>query len=44
MLYSFNPFHRYLNHGDFGWLYNAILHLNDFPAPQPREHAGLALD
>ena len=21
-----------------------ILHWNDFPAPQPREHAGLALD
>jgi len=44
LLYSFNPLHRYLNHGDHNYLYNAILHWNDFPPPQPEDHPGLALD
>jgi hypothetical protein len=31
ILYAFNPMHRYLNHADFGLLYNAILTYNDGP-------------
>ena len=44
LLYSFNPLHRYLNHGDHNYVYNAILHWNDFPPPEPKDHPGLALD
>lgn len=44
ILYSFNPMHRYLNHGDFNYVYNAILHWNDFPDPEPKDHPGLAKD
>jgi hypothetical protein len=31
LLFAFNPMHRYLNHGDFRWVYNAILNWNDMP-------------
>ncbi|HEX2252432.1 MAG TPA: M14 family zinc carboxypeptidase, partial [Thermoanaerobaculia bacterium] len=31
LLFSFNPLHRYLNHSDFRFLYNVILHWNDLP-------------
>jgi hypothetical protein len=44
LLYSFNPVHRYLNHADHNYLYNAILNWNDFPDPEPEEHPGLARD
>jgi len=44
LLYSFNPLHRYLNHGDHNYLFNALLHWNDFPAPEPKEHPELATD
>ena len=29
VLYAFNPLHRYLNHADFRWVYNAVLNWND---------------
>ena len=29
VIFSFNPMHRYLNHHDFGFLFNTILHWND---------------
>ena len=44
VLYSFNPLHRHLNHGDHNYVYNAILNWNDFPDPQPKHHDGLAKD
>lgn len=44
LLYSFNPMHRYLNHHDHNYVFNAILHWNDFPPPEPKAHAGLATD
>ncbi len=44
ILYSFNPLHRYLNHGDHNYVYNAILNWNDFPDPEPKDHPGLATD
>lgn len=44
VLYSFNPLHRYLNHGDHNYVFNALLSWNDFPDPRPREHPGLARD
>ena len=31
VLFSFNPLHRYLNHSDFRFAFNAILHWNDLP-------------
>lgn len=31
VLFAFNPLHRYLNHSDFRFAYNAILHWNDLP-------------
>jgi hypothetical protein len=31
ILYAFNPLHRYLNHSDFRFLYNALLNWNDLP-------------
>jgi len=33
ILYAFNPLHRYLNHSDFRFAFNAILHWNDLPRP-----------
>ena len=44
VLYSFNPLHRFLNHGDHNYLFNALLHWNDFPAPVPKDDPRLALD
>ena len=44
ILYSFNPMHRYLNHGDHNYVYNAILNWNDFPEPTPLDHPELAKD
>lgn len=44
VLYSFNPLHRHLNHGDHNYVYNALLHWNDFPRPKPKDHPGLELD
>ena len=44
ILYSFNPLHRHLNHGDHNYVYNAILNWNDFPDPEPKDHPGLATD
>lgn len=31
VLFAFNPLHRHLNHSDFRFLYNALLHWNDLP-------------
>lgn len=31
ILFAFNPLHRYLNHSDFRFLFNALLHWNDLP-------------
>jgi Zinc carboxypeptidase len=31
ILFSFNPLHRYLNHADFRFVYNALLNWNDLP-------------
>jgi hypothetical protein len=44
ILYSFNPMHRYLNHGDFNYVYNALLHWNDFPDGKPLDHPKLVKD
>jgi hypothetical protein len=44
VLYSFNPMHRYLNHGDFNYVYNALLHWNDFPDGQPKDNPNLVKD
>jgi hypothetical protein len=44
ILYSFNPMHRYLNHGDFNYVYNALLHWNDFPDGKPLDHPQLVKD
>jgi len=44
ILYSFNPLHRYLNHGDFNYVYNALLHWNDFPDGKPLDHPNLVKD
>jgi hypothetical protein len=44
ILYSFNPMHRYLNHGDFNYVYNALLHWNDFPDGTPLDHPKLVKD
>jgi hypothetical protein len=44
ILYSFNPMHRYLNHGDHNYVFNAILNWDDFPAPIPEDHPGLERD
>ncbi len=44
ILYSFNPMHRYLNHGDFNYVYNALLHWNDFQDGKPLDHPKLVKD
>jgi hypothetical protein len=44
ILYSFNPLHRHLNHGDHNYVYNAILNWNDFPKPTPEKNPALAVD
>ncbi len=44
ILYSFNPMHRYLNHGDFNYVYNALLHWNDFPDGKPKDNSNLVKD
>lgn len=44
ILYSFNPMHRFLNHGDHNYVFNALLNWNDFPDPEPKDHEGLAKD
>jgi hypothetical protein len=44
VLYSFNPLHRFLNHGDHNYIFNALLHWNDFPAAVPKDDPRLALD
>jgi hypothetical protein len=44
ILFSFNPLHRYLNHGDHTFVHNALLNWNDFPDPEPKGHAELAQD
>jgi hypothetical protein len=44
ILYSFNPMHRYLNHGDFNFVYNALLHWNDLPDGHPKDHPDLVKD
>ena len=31
ILFAFNPLHRYLNHSDFRFAWNALLHWNDLP-------------
>jgi hypothetical protein len=33
VLFAFNPLHRHLNHSDFRFAMNAILHWNDLPRP-----------
>ncbi len=32
-MFATNPCYRWQNHGEFGMLFNAILHWNDRPAP-----------
>jgi len=32
LLFAFNPMHRYLNHSDFRFVYNAILNWDDLPS------------
>ena len=44
ILFSFNPMHRYLNHGDHTFVHNTILNWNDFPDPEPKDHPGLEKD
>ncbi len=44
ILYSFNPMHRYLNHGDFNFVYNALLHWNDLPDGEPQDNPNLVKD
>ena len=44
ILFSFNPMHRFLNHGDHTFVHNTILNWNDFPDPTPIDHPGLAKD
>jgi hypothetical protein len=34
VLFAGNPCYRWQNHGEFGMLFNAILHWNDRPAPE----------
>lgn len=31
VLFAFNPLHRHLNHSDFRFVYNVLLHWNDLP-------------
>lgn len=33
VLFAFNPLHRFLNHSDFRFAFNALLHWNDLPRP-----------
>ncbi len=44
LLFATNPCYRWQNHGEFGMLFNAILHWNDIkhPAPQPTATAASA--
>lgn len=44
ILYSFNPLHRHLNHGDHNYVFNAILNWNDFPKPKIEGAEGLLVD
>jgi hypothetical protein len=44
VLYSFNPMHRHLNHGDHNFVFNALLYWNDYPEPIPKDHEGLVKD
>ena len=44
ILYSFNPLHRHLNHGDHNYVFNAIMNWNDFPTPKVDGPAGLLVD
>ena len=44
ILYSFNPMHRYLNHGDHNYVFNALLNWNDFPDAEPKDHPRLLKD
>lgn len=39
VLFAGNPCYRWQNHGEFGMLFNAILHWNDMPAPAERPAA-----
>ena len=44
IIYSCNPLHRHLNHGDHNYVFNAILNWNDFPEITPETNPGLAVD
>jgi hypothetical protein len=35
VMFATNPCYRWQNHGEFGMLFNALLHWNDRPAPDP---------
>jgi hypothetical protein len=35
IMFATNPCYRWQNHGEFGLLFNAVLHWNDRPAPPP---------
>ena len=39
MMFATNPCYRWQNHGEFGMLFNAILHWNDRPAPDTKAPA-----
>jgi hypothetical protein len=34
VLFAWNPMHRFLNHHDHAFVYNALLHWNDLPVPK----------
>jgi hypothetical protein len=44
LLFATNPCYRWQNHGEFGMLFNAVMHWNDVkrPAPQPAATAASA--
>jgi hypothetical protein len=35
LLFSGNPCYRWQNHGEFGLLFNAVMHWNDRPVSTP---------
>jgi hypothetical protein len=41
-MFATNPCYRWQNHGEFGMLFNALLHWNDRPVPQTKKTAAPA--
>jgi uncharacterized protein YlaN (UPF0358 family) len=42
LMFATNPCYRWQNHGEFGMLFNALLHWNDRPVPQTKKTAAPA--